>query len=125
MINFAGRAARLLRQRHLPRQRRRGNCDALMVDLTVRRGLPARSAVEATPVAPPQLRSVYRVAPRRPGADVVVLRGSHAALVRYEGTHAAPNSGIRLSSPQVIQRAKKEKENRYRDSNQVLTRLYA
>ena len=67
-------------------------------------------------------RSMYLVAPRRPGADVVVLRGSRAALVQYEGTHAAPNSGIRLSSPQVIQRAKKEKENRYRDSNQVLTR---
>ena len=29
---------------------------------------------------------MYRVAPRRPGADVTVPRGSRAALVRYEGT---------------------------------------
>ena len=38
---------------------------------------------------------MYLVAPRRPGADVAVPRGSLVALVRY-GTHVAPNSGIRF-----------------------------
>ena len=57
----------------------------LMVEVTVRRGYsqPA-DAVDATPVARPQLRSMYLVAPRRPGAGVAVPRGSRAALARYE-----------------------------------------
>ena len=65
----------------------------LMVEVTVRRGYsqPA-DAVDATPVARPQLRSMYLVAPRRPSADVVVPRGSRGAVVRYPCGAKLPES---------------------------------
>ena len=59
--------------------------------------------------APGNARPVPRGPSATSGADVVVLRGSLAALVRH-GTHAAPNSGIRLSSPQIATAGKKKKK---------------
>ena len=85
----------------------------LMVDVTVRRGLPARSnAVDATPMALQQRAACtsWRL------GDLVPKSWYFAGLARHsygsEGTHVSPNSGNPLSSTErVARRAKKNKLN--------------